>query len=99
MSEADRNQRQRQRLSVQAVMKIEPDGSHRIFAVMVPSSGSKNVLAKQVLVQRGQLGWFEVPKSVDWQALRNAQSDAETDAALAGSMFGWHTPAAKAAML
>jgi hypothetical protein len=97
MGEKNRNDRQRARLSVAAAMALGPEGAKRVFAVLVPGF-QDNTLAEQVLVQRGQIGYFPVPKGIDWQALRNGQTTEETDAALAGSMFGWHTPAAKEAM-
>jgi hypothetical protein len=97
MSEKRQNDRQRQRLSVQAAMRLGPDGCRRLFAVTVPGF-ERNTLAERVLVCRGQIGHFAVPKGVDWVALRNAQTTEETNAALAGSMIGWHVPAAEAAM-
>jgi hypothetical protein len=87
MSEKSQNQRQRAALSAQAARGMPK----RIFAVTTP-------LGEHVLVNRGDIGYYAVPEGVNWQLIRNGQSKEETDAATAGSMFGWHTPAAKAAM-
>lgn len=88
MSEKDRNDKQRARLSAKAAAGMP----RRIFAV-------EDAIGQRVLVRRGEIGHYAVPEGVDWTLLRNAQSFEETQAAIAGSMFGWHTPAAAAAMV
>jgi hypothetical protein len=88
MSEQTRDERQRRRLSAEAAKGLPA----RVFAVTT-------FTGEKVMVKRGEVGYFtEWSADVSWEALRNAQTDEETDAALAGSMFGWHVPAAKAAM-
>lgn len=87
MSEKRQNDRQRARLSAAAAKSLPK----RIFAVTTP-------LGERVLVKRGDLGHYAVPAGVSWEMLTNGQTKEETDAAVAGSMFGWHVPAAKAAM-
>jgi hypothetical protein len=87
MSEEKSNQKQRERLSAQATRGMPK----RLFAVTTP-------LGERVLVKRGDLGHYAVPADVSWQLISNGQTKEETDAAVAGSMFGWHVPAARMAM-
>lgn len=87
MGEKERNDRQRARLSA-AAAKGSPAA---VFAVLGP-------LGNMLFVKRGELGHFEAPDPVAWRQMRDSQTQEVSDAALAGSMFGWHVPAAKAAM-
>ena len=64
----------------------EPGHGRRVFAVESPTG-------QRVFVQAGTLGYFQAEPET-WAALHALQSPQMTNAALAGSLFGWDCPAA-----
>lgn len=59
-----------------------------VYAVLSPTG-------EPVFVQAGTIGNYAVRSPQLWQGRRDTQTAAETAAALAGSMFGWHCAGAR----
>ncbi len=62
----------------------------KLCATRLPSDNTP------ILIRRGVSGYYPAPPSLDVEGfnLRHGVSEAAREAMLAGSMFGWDTPAA-----